>query len=701
MAGNSRTTTENIDEVILRLLNLKSDDQLDYQTYFDRIKKRLTINILGASRLPEEEFRLLKDEFKRVNGLDKSKRIKIKLKKRTVNVGGVGSNTSNTRSNYQNTENKKSSSIVKINANKALGLPDLSVKKVNVRDITEKKIKKDSIYDILLRISKVLDSILKTITDSNKQEGKKSEKDRIAEEDKKRKSRESKLEAGGFKTLFSAVKKLMAPFQSIWDRIINFFVNVLLGKIALKLLDWFADPKNSDKIKSMIRFVKDWWPALLGGYLLFGTSFGKAIRTILGVATKILPRIIGLIAANPLTALAIGTAVVATAGAVTRVKESERLKPELDKQKAKVEEKDKDTSAPWYQKLGNYFAGSEISNVEKTQAFGTPTPGAMYSGGGYAGGLKNLFSRSKFDNKEKQKTFSGKVTGKGGPKEDKIPAMLSNGEFVMSAGAVRKWGVNKLEEMNAAGGGTNQPQFSSGVTRAAGGGLIGETPKEIKLRNAYEYRFGKDLTAKLTNDQIRQISNHYNSLPPQMSSAIDSKRMMGYPDELKEMAEKMIKGQTPKSFTQSSRTAAGLDDMAKNLDLERRTSPMRGYGENLPKLNRPRPRITRVDTNRMLPAAGESSANAMRAAQKAAKNIRQPIPASRAIVPYTGGGLTRTGVTAGLSELPSIRTNMKVPGGFGNIKSGVVGFLASYLMDRGFDKVNAMILAKKIDDGKK
>ena len=67
--------------------------------------------------------------------------------------------------------------------------------------------------------------------------------------------------------------------------------------------------------------------------------------------------------------------------------------------------------------------------------------------------------------------FSGLVSGQKGV--DKIPAMLSDGEFVMSRGAVQKYGVDTLEGMNAAGGGTNKPKMVSGISYAAGGGFIG------------------------------------------------------------------------------------------------------------------------------------------------------------------------------------------------------------------------------------
>ena len=40
--------------------------------------------------------------------------------------------------------------------------------------------------------------------------------------------------------------------------------------------------------------------------------------------------------------------------------------------------------------------------------------------------------------------------------------MLTPGEFVMSKGAVQKYGVDTLEGMNAAAGGTNIPTIMGG-----------------------------------------------------------------------------------------------------------------------------------------------------------------------------------------------------------------------------------------------
>ena len=51
----------------------------------------------------------------------------------------------------------------------------------------------------------------------------------------------------------------------------------------------------------------------------------------------------------------------------------------------------------------------------------------------------------------------GQVPGRG-PNKDTVRAMLTPGEFVMSRGAVQKYGTDTLESMNAAGGGNNKPQ---------------------------------------------------------------------------------------------------------------------------------------------------------------------------------------------------------------------------------------------------
>jgi hypothetical protein len=84
--------------------------------------------------------------------------------------------------------------------------------------------------------------------------------------------------------------------------------------------------------------------------------------------------------------------------------------------------------------------------------------------------------------------LGGVVSGQKGI--DRVPAMLTDGEFVMSRGAVQKFGVNTLMSMNSAGGGTNIPRVVSGRLHAFGGGPVGDVELQ---RIAANYNRGSNL----------------------------------------------------------------------------------------------------------------------------------------------------------------------------------------------------------------
>lgn len=68
--------------------------------------------------------------------------------------------------------------------------------------------------------------------------------------------------------------------------------------------------------------------------------------------------------------------------------------------------------------------------------FGSPAGGAM---------IKGLFAAD--GGKIKRLGRGGKVSGPGGPVDDKIPAMLSDGEYVLPADTVKTIGVKKLDKL--------------------------------------------------------------------------------------------------------------------------------------------------------------------------------------------------------------------------------------------------------------
>ena len=82
----------------------------------------------------------------------------------------------------------------------------------------------------------------------------------------------------------------------MWSDILGFLSAIFVGRVLYKLVDWVGNPENQGKIKSIFRFLKDWWPVLLGAYLVFGTGLvGFAtgfISTLIGFATTLVGTVI-------------------------------------------------------------------------------------------------------------------------------------------------------------------------------------------------------------------------------------------------------------------------------------------------------------------------------------------------------------------------------------------------------------------------
>lgn len=303
------------------------------------------------------------------------------------------------------------------------------------------------------KILKSLDNIIGLLKEQNLLLKKQDELDR------KRRERESRaqLEAGlekGFKKAVDGAMKIIAPVKSVLQKIIDFFVAMFLGRALIKFLDWFGDPENQKKINAIGRFLKDHWPKLLALYLRFGTGLGKFVGGLTKVVFFGIRKLLQVVAQ--------------VAGAKTAAKF-------LGGRGGKLVQAGLTVATT----VGTTMALS--SGIEKT--FGSEEKTQGFSGGGqvkipaFGGGGFNFKELLNGVNE-----FNGFVSGQKGV--DKVPAMLSDGEFVMSRGAVQKYGVDTLEAMNAAGGGTNRPKMVSGTTYAAGGGYIGtQEEKKEKVKD--------------------------------------------------------------------------------------------------------------------------------------------------------------------------------------------------------------------------
>ena len=347
--------------------------------------------------------------------------------------------------------------------------------KINVDPVEEES--KSNFDDVL----KGIDSILEVIKKDQKFEEKQANKESKKGEREKRSARESKLEKKD-NVLLKTAKKVLAPVKSIFDKIIEFFTTIFLGRALMKLLDWFGDKENGRKIDSIIRFLGDWWPAILGGFLLFGTGLGGLISSTAGLLTMFTPKILKLLK-NPIV---LGAGLFA-AGALIPKMFPQTVEDDADKQANKaVDEKGKEQASADIRaqnenrgvlgSVSDFFTGAGQEREEQSQRIETGQEKRY----GFFGEVKEP---------PKEMNGGGKVKGKTGI--DKVPAMLTNGEFVMSTGAVQKYGLDTMMSMNAAGGGTNKPKVMQGTMYANEGGPVGFDPGE--------YRSGMQTTKHIEN----------------------------------------------------------------------------------------------------------------------------------------------------------------------------------------------------------
>jgi lysozyme len=281
--------------------------------------------------------------------------------------------------------------------------------------------------NILEDILKIVTSIRDTLIEKNKFDADQSKKDKQSAERERRAKKEKKLESGIFKGLGKATEKILAPVKGLFEKVFDFIKTVILGNIVYNIVKWMGDPENERKINNLIRFLKDFWPVIAGAYLLFGTKFGALIRTIGGWAVQIIkfavPKLLRFVTRNPRTA-----AVLAGAGYLgARILTGTEVGGD--------EEESSDQQTQQFQ----------ADQATKQAEAATPKPVQMSAG--------------------------GRVPGSGN--KDTVPAMLTPGEFVMSKGAVAKYGTSTLASMNTMGGGSNIPSLmGGGVLGFSGGGSV-------------------------------------------------------------------------------------------------------------------------------------------------------------------------------------------------------------------------------------
>ena len=321
-------------------------------------------------------------------------------------------------------------------------------------------------------ITNSVTSISETLKDTHKFEKDQAEDDRRDEEISKRGKKENESEKEKFKGLKETATKVLAPIKNMFDVAFGWLKKLFFAKAVLMFFDWFSDEKNTDKVKSVVRFFRDWWPVLLAGYIAFATPFIPFTIMIIGAVKGLVAGIITAIGWMKAAALSMGPwgwaalAVLAGGGAIAlhlagkKRKASQNVDQSLEEigseetvKALQKEQEDKNKEGNWFT---NFFRGTvmgENAEYDRQQKKVETGEEPVY---GFFGRIE-------------KKNMGGMISGSG-PNEDSVPTMLTPGEFVMSRGAVEAWGADVLAGMNAAAGGTNESTPMSGYNQ---GGLVG------------------------------------------------------------------------------------------------------------------------------------------------------------------------------------------------------------------------------------
>jgi predicted chitinase len=425
------SVSEKIDERILRLLGLEDVFDLDYDTYLTELKEAIVKGSFGKNKIPDEELALLANERKRIRG----KKGRFKPKKEKITASKVAT-----------TKLLKGTKKVAI-VSSAIAKPD-----IQQQDLTG--------------IGKPLQSIAKTLADFLNFKKKTGEEERKEKESQKRTKKEEGLEGlkKGISAVSGAAKKMLAPFQSIIDRIWKFIFFTLLGRAFTQLMGWLGDPANKKKIEVLGRFLKDWWPALAFAAGLFLTPFGGFIRSTI----KLLRGFIPLIARHPLLALTLGAGV---AGAAAGFSLEKNLKNVDEKLLQRRIQESKDQGKPLTQQEIEKIKLDQLKKrVQDIQ--GTAIPGSALAAGGIVprfsmGGINFGTGYDGIDGSTGQK-----VSGFG-PDTQAIIAqpgeIVINKKTVDAVGADHFLGLNRMH----GGPGANKPKMGRLYNT---GGMVGGVP---------------------------------------------------------------------------------------------------------------------------------------------------------------------------------------------------------------------------------
>ena len=451
------TTPSNLDkeinEGILRTyLGVEDASDIDFETYRTLLKEKIAAARMGGSKMDSGDISYLTNEFLRIRKF----KVPEGQKKKKIDVKKFVQKTEETRKKSERSNNKFLESR-KVTPSAA---PSQSVKPQMLmlppaqqlqggeddQEFKEQVSKGlENIVPNLDTLQSTMESILGTLKQQALLDKKEEREEDRLEAKERRVSREKSLESKGKKSGVddkNLGKKAVKPVKGIFDMLMDFFKNVLLGGALLFLLNVLKDPKKMlQPLVDALNNVLGFFNGIIRGINGFIDGFNKfvfgpinnfvlnPIHSSLNFIEDRINDVLGLFGADPLENIP---------------DESPAL------------EIPKIPEIPMYDPF-------KIRPENQEQA----PPVQTFSGGGQV--TNNSIN----------------ITGAGA---DTQLIAAQPGEFVMSRGAVNKYGADTLADMNAAGGGTNKPRDNRGIQGFSNGGLVGGTagnPPNAKKRKIF------------------------------------------------------------------------------------------------------------------------------------------------------------------------------------------------------------------------
>jgi hypothetical protein len=254
-----RGGSEQVDERILELLGLEDISDFNYTDYKTLLREKVVAaRMSGNTGISTDDAELLTNEFKRV----KSKSGKFKVRKKINSKAFATAAASKSTAPRRPVTRQSAGALVRTNTfadqQEASNLRK-EIEENQEQDEKANDFNKNILAPSLSRIEDNLSNILETISKQFELDKKKTETEKDTDQITRKKKREKEREAK-ISPVKGLVDKVAKPVKGMFDTILDFFKNILLGGALLWILNFIKNPAKAiqpliDGLNGIISFL--------------------------------------------------------------------------------------------------------------------------------------------------------------------------------------------------------------------------------------------------------------------------------------------------------------------------------------------------------------------------------------------------------------------------------------------------------------